>query len=159
MSDVSQGPDWWLATDGKWYPPERHPAYKPQQVASPQPPYQPPQLMTSEPPYPQQQVASSGRAFEEKSFIRSLYDFSFSSLVTLRVIRVLYVVVTALYSLAAVVAFVGLLARHTTTDILVAFVGVPIAYFIYLLFARIMFEILMVVFNIGKDVRAIRERG
>ncbi len=21
MSEVSQGPDWWLATDGKWYPP------------------------------------------------------------------------------------------------------------------------------------------
>ena len=22
MSDVSQGPGWWLASDGKWYPPE-----------------------------------------------------------------------------------------------------------------------------------------
>lgn len=22
MSDESQGPDWWLATDGKWYPPK-----------------------------------------------------------------------------------------------------------------------------------------
>jgi hypothetical protein len=21
MSDVQQGPDWWLASDGKWYPP------------------------------------------------------------------------------------------------------------------------------------------
>ena len=28
MSDVSQGPDWWFATDGKWYPPERHPNYR-----------------------------------------------------------------------------------------------------------------------------------
>ena len=25
MSDVSQGPGWWLASDGKWYPPEQHP--------------------------------------------------------------------------------------------------------------------------------------
>jgi hypothetical protein len=25
MSDVSQGPGWWLASDGKWYSPERHP--------------------------------------------------------------------------------------------------------------------------------------
>jgi len=25
MSDVSQGPGWWPATDGKWYPPEEHP--------------------------------------------------------------------------------------------------------------------------------------
>jgi hypothetical protein len=27
MSDVSQGPGWWLATDGKWYAPEQHPSY------------------------------------------------------------------------------------------------------------------------------------
>jgi uncharacterized RDD family membrane protein YckC len=26
MSDVSQGPGWWQASDGKWYPPEQAPA-------------------------------------------------------------------------------------------------------------------------------------
>jgi hypothetical protein len=25
MSDTAQGPDWWIASDGKWYPPEQHP--------------------------------------------------------------------------------------------------------------------------------------
>jgi len=25
MSDTSQGPGWWLASDGRWYPPEQHP--------------------------------------------------------------------------------------------------------------------------------------
>jgi Domain of unknown function (DUF4389) len=29
MSDVSQGPGWWIASDGKWYPPEQHPNYQP----------------------------------------------------------------------------------------------------------------------------------
>ena len=24
MSDASQGPGWWVASDGKWYPTERH---------------------------------------------------------------------------------------------------------------------------------------
>ena len=28
MSDLSQGPGWWQATDGKWYPPEQHPNYR-----------------------------------------------------------------------------------------------------------------------------------
>jgi hypothetical protein len=32
MSDQQQGPDWWLASDGKWYPP---------QSASPPPAFQP----------------------------------------------------------------------------------------------------------------------
>ena len=25
MSDVFEGPGWWMASDGKWYAPERHP--------------------------------------------------------------------------------------------------------------------------------------
>jgi hypothetical protein len=26
MSDVQHGDDWWMATDGKWYPPASHPS-------------------------------------------------------------------------------------------------------------------------------------
>lgn len=37
MSDVSQGPGWWRASDGKWYPPETHPDYQPP-AAPPAPP-------------------------------------------------------------------------------------------------------------------------
>ncbi len=29
MSDVSQGPGWWLASDGRWYPPDQVPGYTP----------------------------------------------------------------------------------------------------------------------------------
>lgn len=28
MSDVTQGPGWWIASDGKWYPPELHPSVR-----------------------------------------------------------------------------------------------------------------------------------
>ena len=38
MSDASQGPGWWLASDGRWYAPETHPNY----VAPPPPPPPPP---------------------------------------------------------------------------------------------------------------------
>jgi len=36
MSDVSQGPGWWQASDGKWYPPEQHPDPQAQAPAPPQ---------------------------------------------------------------------------------------------------------------------------
>jgi Domain of unknown function (DUF4234)/Protein of unknown function (DUF2510) len=36
VSDTSQGPGWWIASDGKWYPPEQHPSYEP--PAPPPPP-------------------------------------------------------------------------------------------------------------------------
>jgi Domain of unknown function (DUF4282) len=153
MSDTQQGPDWWQAADYKWYPPEMHPARQAQSTApppgTPTPPssYQPPS------------GSSDDDAVESKNFIRSLYDFSFSSFVTLRVIRVLYVLITILYTLVAVIAFIGALIEHKPADILFAIIIVPIAYLIYLTFARIAMEILMVLFNIGKDVRSIRERG
>ena len=35
MSDGSQGPGWWVASDGRWYAPEQHPNY---QVPRPIPP-------------------------------------------------------------------------------------------------------------------------
>jgi hypothetical protein len=28
MSDRSEGPGWWIASDGKWYPPELHPSVR-----------------------------------------------------------------------------------------------------------------------------------
>lgn len=28
MSDAPKGPDWWIASDGKWYPPELHPSVR-----------------------------------------------------------------------------------------------------------------------------------
>lgn len=39
MSDQSQGPGWWLASDGKWYPPENNPTA----IALPPPPPSVPQ--------------------------------------------------------------------------------------------------------------------
>ncbi len=34
MSEVSQGPGWWLASDGRWYPPEQAPGVAPPVVAA-----------------------------------------------------------------------------------------------------------------------------
>ncbi len=28
MSEEPEGPDWWIASDGKWYPPELHPSVR-----------------------------------------------------------------------------------------------------------------------------------
>ena len=35
MSDQSQGPGWWLASDGKWYPPDQAPAVPPETWGAP----------------------------------------------------------------------------------------------------------------------------
>ena len=42
MTDQPQGPEWWLASDGKWYPPDQAPAVPPRETwaaaATPSPP-------------------------------------------------------------------------------------------------------------------------
>jgi len=48
MSDASQGPGWWLASDGKWYPPE--PVAPPPPSAAPPPPVAAPAPPASAPP-------------------------------------------------------------------------------------------------------------
>ena len=37
MSDQSQGPGWWLASDGRWYPPDQAPAVPPPESWAPPP--------------------------------------------------------------------------------------------------------------------------
>lgn len=39
MSDTSQGPGWWMASDNKWYPPELAPQEQPQPQVQPLPAY------------------------------------------------------------------------------------------------------------------------
>jgi hypothetical protein len=38
MSDMSGGPGWWQASDGKWYPAEQHPNYQAPAAGTPLPP-------------------------------------------------------------------------------------------------------------------------
>jgi Domain of unknown function (DUF4190) len=39
MSDISEGPGWWQASDGRWYGPEQHPSYAPPPPPGPVPGY------------------------------------------------------------------------------------------------------------------------
>ncbi len=48
MSDEPQGPGWWYATDGRWYPPEMHPDHRPD--PEPPPPEPPPVVAPVVPP-------------------------------------------------------------------------------------------------------------
>lgn len=54
MSDTSQGPGWWIASDGRWYPPESHPSRR-ERPAPPTPPQRPQQA----PPKPKRQKSGT----------------------------------------------------------------------------------------------------
>lgn len=114
--------------------------------------------MTYIPPNPSGPMPPPASGDVTPGFIRSLFDFKFESYVTTRILRVLYVLVTVLYSLGALVMFLLLLLRGGTIGVLGAVIVVPLTYIIYLATARVFFEVLMVVFRIGEDVHVIARK-
>jgi hypothetical protein len=79
MSDTQQAPEWWQATDGKWYPPESHPN------AGPQLPQTPPQPVQSYHDPAQQSPTAPGKK-HKKPIWRRWWAIALSVLVVLVVI-------------------------------------------------------------------------
>ena len=96
---------------------------------------------------------------EAKGLLKSLFDFQFTSLITIRIIRFVYALMVILYTVGAVFFFIASLASGSAVGILSAFIVLPLAYLVYLILTRIWMEILIVVFRIGDDIHAIRQGG
>ena len=138
MSDTPQGPGWWQATDGKFYPPE--------QRAGPAP------ISAT----PGGTGAPSGGE-TGTGFVKSLYDFKFDHLVTPRLIRFFYAFFVIVLTLGAVIFLVASLASGESEGVLFGLVIVPIAYFLYLILTRMYFDLVAALFRIADDLRAIRQ--
>jgi Domain of unknown function (DUF4282) len=122
---------------------------KPYGAASAQGAGYPAQAETPGMPFPPQGTAST------KGFLASLFDVSFSSFVTPRVIKVVYIIIMILIGLSALAYIIfGFVALHA-----IGIIFVPIAVLvslIYLAVARIGFEIVMIIFRMGDDIHAMR---
>ncbi len=92
-----------------------------------------------------------------KGFLQSLFDFSFNSFVTTKLVKTLYIIVTVVYSFAALAIFVTMASRGALFAV-VGLIIVPILFILYLGFARVTFELIMVVFHIAEDTRQIRNQ-
>ena len=104
-------------------------------------------------------MMGSPQAADARGFMASLFDFSFTSFVTTKIIKVLYVLITVLVTLSwlgySVVAF---RASATVGFIVLVIIG-PLFGLIVLAFWRLILESFVVVFRIAEDLRSIRERG
>lgn len=131
MSDFSQGPGWWQASDGKWYPPQ---------------PTTPPGMLPTPPP---------SSTPDASSFVRSLYDFQFDHFVTPKLIRFFYGFFVIVLTIGAVLFLFASLASGSE-GIIFGLIVIPIGYFLYLIFGRMYFELVAALFRIADDLRAIR---
>lgn len=93
---------------------------------------------------------------ETKGFFTSLFDYSFSSFITPRIIKVLYVLTTlvlALWTLADIfIAF-----RLSSGLGILALVFGPLVFVLSMIYARVVLELLIVFFRMHEDVQEINE--
>jgi hypothetical protein len=98
------------------------------------------------------------RLEESKGFFGSLFDFSFTSFVTGKVIKVLYVLLMIVLVLALVV-FVVLTQNQPYPAGIVALIAAPIIFFLYLILIRVYMEILIVIFRMSEHLAEIAQQG
>ena len=96
---------------------------------------------------------------ETKGFFGSLCDFSFTALVTSKVIKVLY----GLSILGAAILAIGLIVAGFSNSaglgVVTLIIGAPLAFLIYVIYARVLLEIIIVIFRISEHTAELVEQG
>jgi Domain of unknown function (DUF4282) len=98
------------------------------------------------------------RAAGEKGFLGSLFDFSFDSLVTPKIVRILYILFTIWTALVALIVLViGFKTGGTAGGLFTLIVVEPIFVLLTLGVYRVVLEAFVVVFRIYEETKKIRE--
>jgi len=85
-----------------------------------------------------------------KGFFASLFDFGFTSFITLKLLSVVYGLLVVLSLLAGVVGFVVGISRGGTYGV-IAILVVPVVTLIYLVLIRVSMEMVALFFRIGEN--------
>jgi hypothetical protein len=96
---------------------------------------------------------------QAKGFFGSLFDYSFSSFITPKIIKVLYVLTTIVVALWTLVLILSAFRASSTLGVLALFIGGPLFFVISMIYVRVGLELLIAFFRIHEDVQEINGRG
>jgi cellulose synthase/poly-beta-1,6-N-acetylglucosamine synthase-like glycosyltransferase len=94
----------------------------------------------------------------DRGFFATLFDFSFTSFITLKFMKVIYAIAVGLILLVGAIFFLAMLVRGGGSTLL-AIVGVPVVTMAYLVLVRLSFELVAQFFRIGEHVRLIAQQA
>ena len=95
---------------------------------------------------------------QAKGFFASLFDYSFSSFITPRIIKILYVLTTIVVVLWTL-AIIGFAFRASTAfGVITLLILGPLYFVIAMIYARVGLELLIAFFRIHSDVQEINTR-
>ena len=100
-----------------------------------------------------------GPKADARGFLGALFDFGFTSFVTPKVIKVLYMLIVIGTVLSALVFTIMVFEASVAFGVLTLVFGDPLFILIVLAIYRIILEFFVVTFRVAEDIRALRERG
>lgn len=95
----------------------------------------------------------------QKGFIASLFDFSFTSLVTTRIIKVLYVISMILIGLQALAFTLAAFQVSSGLGLLTLVILAPLGFLFFLAYARVLLEVLIALFRIMENTQQLVAQG
>ena len=90
-----------------------------------------------------------------KGFLASLLDTSFTTLVTTRVISVLYLLLLILVGVGLLAFVIAAIASGSAAEILVAVIVGPLVALLYVVYARVILEVILAIFRLLESNREI----
>lgn len=95
---------------------------------------------------------------EAKGLFASLFDFSFTSFVTAKLIKVLYALGIVIGAIVGLFALVSAMGQGALAG-LGALILVPLVFLLWVMYLRVVLEVLVVVFRIAENTAEIARHG
>jgi Domain of unknown function (DUF4282) len=103
--------------------------------------------------------STASEAADKTGFLGALFDFGFSSFMTPRIIRVLYVLLMIGTVVSALAFTIIVFKVSAAFGIVTLLFGDPLVILIVMAIYRIILEFFVVTFRLAEDIQRLRERG
>jgi len=95
----------------------------------------------------------------QKGFLASLFDFSFSSLITTKIIKVIYVISMIVIGLLALGFTLAAFRASPVIGVLTLIVLAPLGAVIYVIYIRVILEVVIALFRIMENTQQLVAQG
>jgi len=94
-----------------------------------------------------------------RGFFQSLFDFSFSSFITIRLIKVIYALFIAASAFFALILVAGAFSASAVLGLLALLIAAPVLFFFYVILARVYLELVVAIFRIAENTSILAGQG
>lgn len=95
---------------------------------------------------------------QTKSFVESLFDFSFTVFVTSKIIKLLYILSIVGAAIASLFLITLGFTVSTVIGVLMLLIGAPLVFLLCVTYARVFLEIMIVIFRISEHTAQVVEK-